>query len=549
MLERGLTWYEWQELYSDKLRTPFSITFAFVATHNHFIIDRGDKVFNRSAPVIKLPPGSSEGDHLTLLGLLNSSTACFWMKQIFHNKGSTVDEQGARQRTAPFEDFYEHDGTKLKQFPIPQSRPLELACALDQLAQRLQSLLPSSLAQRAVPNPADWQRAKQEAELTRSKMIALQEDLDWQCYQCYGLLDEALILPQDETPPIKLGERAFEIVMARRMAAGELQTTWFERHGSTPITEIPAHWPESYRQLVARRIETIEADHNIRLIEQPEYKRRWNTEAWEAQAERALREWLLNRLEEARYWPKVELTSVGRLADVAREDREFMQVAGMYRGRGDFDLRALVAELVKSEAVPFLPVLRYKESGLRKREQWERVWELQRREDEIDARVKLSAKHPQHLTEEQAIKLKAEEVGDIPVPPKYQSKDFREQSYWRLRGKLDVPKERFISYPRCEREVDPSLVVSWAGWDHLQQAQALANYYTTAKERDGWSVARLTPLLAGLLELLPWLMQWHNALDPQFTVSPGDFFKGFIEEEARALGLKIDEIKAWTPGD
>jgi hypothetical protein len=51
MLERGLTWYEYQELYVGKLRTPLSITFAFVATHNHFVLDRGGKVFNRHAQV------------------------------------------------------------------------------------------------------------------------------------------------------------------------------------------------------------------------------------------------------------------------------------------------------------------------------------------------------------------------------------------------------------------------------------------------------------------------------------------------------------------
>lgn len=43
MLERGLTWYEWQELYPAKLRTPLTITFAFVATHNHFVLDRGGR--------------------------------------------------------------------------------------------------------------------------------------------------------------------------------------------------------------------------------------------------------------------------------------------------------------------------------------------------------------------------------------------------------------------------------------------------------------------------------------------------------------------------
>ena len=40
-------------------------------------------------------------------------------------------------------------------------------------------------------------------------------------------------------PGLKLGERPFEIALARQVAAGEEQTSWFERHGSTPITEIP----------------------------------------------------------------------------------------------------------------------------------------------------------------------------------------------------------------------------------------------------------------------------------------------------------------------
>ena len=57
--------------------------------------------------------------------------------------------------------------------------------------------------------------------------------------------------------------------MARKLAAGELTTTWFERHGSTPVTELPDDWPDDYRRLVKRRIELIENDPNIRLIEQP----------------------------------------------------------------------------------------------------------------------------------------------------------------------------------------------------------------------------------------------------------------------------------------
>ena len=37
------------------------------------------------------------------------------------------------------------------------------------------------------------------------------------------------------------------------------------------------------------------------------FKRRWNTEPWEEQEKRALRHWLLDRLEDERYWPEPQL--------------------------------------------------------------------------------------------------------------------------------------------------------------------------------------------------------------------------------------------------
>jgi hypothetical protein len=410
-------------------------------------------------------------------------------------------------------------------------------------------------------------------------MIASQEELDWECYRIYGLLTEPCHLSAEQVPSINLGERAFEIVLARKVAAGELETTWFERHRSAPITELPTRWPEAYRQLVEKRIKLIESDRNIRLIEQPEYKRRWNTEPWEEQQERALREWLLNRLEDARYWPSPELTSCAHLADKVRRDAEFMTVANLYRNRTDYDLTELVVELVESEAVPFLPVLRYKPSGLRKREVWEQTWAKQREEDAIEAEVRrqlsvVSSQGPvvaggsvQSATDhgllttnsstaspkgelqvKQEIKRRQkEEVGDIPVPPKYETKDFLEATFWRLRGKLDVPKERFIVYPHCNRDADRTPVIGWAGWDHLQQAQAVAGYYERMRTNEGWSDERLLPLLAGVLELLPWLLQWHNALDPRYGMGLGDFFRSFVEEEARRMGKTLDEVRAWQP--
>jgi hypothetical protein len=362
-------------------------------------------------------------------------------------------------------------------------------------------------------------------------MIANQEELDWRCYRLYALLPANSTTSDFEygaPPEVALGERAFEIVLARRMAAGTLQTSWFQWLGIAPITAIPEHWPAEYRAVVQHRIELIESDRSIGLVEAPNCKRRWESAPWETLEQAALRDWLLSRLELPRYWPTSadqppQLTSTSRLADAARLDADFMQMAELYAGHADFDPSLLVAQLVNSESVPFLPSLRYTEAGLRKRTQWEDTWALQRREDAGEA------------------------VGNIPVPPKYKSTDFLKTDVWRLRGGLDVPKERWISYPGCERGADGSLVIAWAGWDHLQQATAIASYYLDMKDSEGWPPERLQPLLAGLLELVPWLEQWHNDVDPVYGERMGHYYKGFVSEEARAQGFTLDDLKAWKP--
>ena len=58
--------------FKQRFSSLLKIAFAFVSTHNHFVLDRGGKVFIQSAPVINLPTSTSEEDHFGLLGLLNS---------------------------------------------------------------------------------------------------------------------------------------------------------------------------------------------------------------------------------------------------------------------------------------------------------------------------------------------------------------------------------------------------------------------------------------------------------------------------------------------
>jgi len=526
-LERGLQWYEFSMFFKNRFRSRRQIIFAAVATHNHFVHAIGSNLCNRHAPLIILPTEASEDQHLELIGLLNSSLACFWMKQVFFPKGGDhVGQEGARVRRTWWDERYEYAGTQLQSFPIPVDKPLRLARRLDDLARQYALRLPETVAQTAIPTSGRIAQSRNEAASIRGQMYALQEELDWHCYQLYGLLPDDLRYTGDDLPELALGQRAFEIVMARQIAKGDLETAWFDRHGSTPITEIPSHWPTAYRKLVEHRIKVIETNKEITLIEKPEYKRRWSADPWDEQEQKALKNWLLDRLETPKYHKGTkdhpELTTTAQMADVASADPEFLQVAALYRGRPDFDVAALVAELVEVESVPLQPILRYKPAGLRKREVWERTWNLQRHQDA------------------------GKDVGDIPVPPKYTTADFLKTDYWRLRGKLDVPKERWISFPHCSTESDPSLVVGWAGWNYLQQATALVAYYD-ARKREGWDAKRLTPLLAGLDQLLPWIHQWHPEIDPEFGETAGQSYQTLLEQDAHELGLTLDDIRNWQP--
>jgi hypothetical protein len=534
MVDRGLTWYEYQELYVNKLRTPLTITFSFVSTHNHFILDRGGKVFKQSAPVIKLPDGASEDSYLGLLAVLNSSVACFWCQQVCHNKGGPG---GGSSKDEKWHDFFEFSSTALAELPLVEARPVDLGRAIDALATELSAALPAALFHEStkshLPPPTRLQldTACTKANGLRRRMIGLQEEIDWLCYGLYDILPTGSCIDHFcyfEPPEIELGERAFEILMARQIAQGKLQTRWFEWLGIVPITEIPTRWPQAYQQIVARRIDLIEHNRDIGLVETMNCKRRWEGQQWNDLERAALLEWLLDRLESLSSFSQspdkpLHLTSTNQLVDAVRFDAEFLRIAELYAGHADYDLNRLVADLVANEAVPFLTSLRYTDSGLRKRAQWEDAWKLQRRGDAGD------------------------NVGKISAPPKYVGKDFSKSGYWRLRGGLDVPKERWISYPGCERGVDGSLVIAWAGWDHLQQATALATYFIDMKEREGWSRERLQPLLAGLLELVPWLKQWHNDMNPDFGARMGDYYESFVTDEARALQFTLDDLRAWKP--
>ncbi len=524
----GRPWFEWHQYPQDAEASEFSLVFAFVATHNHFVLDRGGKVFKQSAPVIKLPEGAGEDEHFALLGVLNSSIACFWLKQESHPKAGSGIGRGVQDEA--WEDRYEFTGTTLQDFPLPASLPTQRGRVLDGLARRLGEQTPAAVCAVGVPKRENLKAAREEYDRIRAEMIAQQEELDWAVYRLYGLVEDDMTYGGD-VPKLALGERAFEIVLARQIDAGKEQSAWFARHGSTAITEAPTHWPAAYRELVEHRIELAITHPYLRLLEKPEHKRRWATEAWEKKEERALRGWLLDRLEDRRFWfdgaGRPLPRSVAQLADEVSRDRELAGVLSLWEGRLDLPVSKSLARLLDGEAVPFLAAYRYKERGLRTRAAWEHAWALQRKED--------------------AGTYDVERDGPILVPPNYTSADFTKVAYWSHRGKLDVPKERFVLYPAAGRDTDPTALLGWAGWDHAQQALALARL-VQEREADGWDDARLVPLVAGLAELQPWLDQWHADQDPSYGgISAADYFRGELDTRSRQVGRTSAQLAAWRP--
>jgi hypothetical protein len=562
LIDMNRPWWEHLEHYRDKLRTPLSIAFAFVATHNHFVLDRGGKVFKQSAPVIKLTADATEEAHLTLLGILNSSTACFWMKQVFQPKATATGDIST-DKGKPESNRYEFTGTGLEAFPLPPTSSAwddikSIARTTDRIAIAKTATLPAAVI-------AQW-AARRDTESLRDalaagsrnhtshhrQMIALQEELDWATYKAYGL--DPVGSSQGIVEDIELDSSGIDP-----------DDRPFMRSDEVAPTAVPPTWLTIYED----RRERINASPNLRIIETLVYKRPWwgrqgvygrlarDYDGWQAEA---LKSFLLDRLERlcdfdgrmndagtptATLPPA--LVSLGEVATAARRDPLFMEAAEVFTGDVAFDPLALVTSLVADESVPLLPSLRYKDSGLRKRREWERVWDLQRKEDAIDARTAIDPKHPQHLTQEQAQQQKQEQVGDIAVPPKYTSADFSKAHYWRLRGKLDVPKERFVSFPGILGQ-DGTPMIAWAGLDHLQLAKALGDFYGMVQtEYGGSDDPRLVPLLANLSELLPWVRQWHPESLPHYGGPPADFYEQFIRDEAASKSLTPDRLAAWTP--
>ncbi|MGC9541970.1 BREX-2 system adenine-specific DNA-methyltransferase PglX [Streptomyces sp. UG1] len=528
--KRTAPWYDWHQSTSGWDTHPWSIVFPWVATHPHFSLLRGSAVPLNSAPVIKLSASDTEEPHLELLGALNSSAVCFWLKQMSQSKGQPRIDQ--LRGGEAWEKIYEFTSTRLLDLPLPSTFPVDEARELDRLAAESRHVLREISDTRTRITGQFLASAQCRWSSIRARMIAIQEELDWKVYSLYGLLShgEELLAPSKDLPEVALGERAFEIALARRVAAGEAQTDWFHRHGTAPVPEIPDHWPRTYRDVVERRVNAIRENASLSLLEQPEYKRRWSAPPWDVIISEILRERLLDHCESPRLWwetspwgRRAVARTVRELTELLGDDKDFTEPAAHYApGTG---VAEILLDLLADEHVPQAAPLRYKASGLGKRQKWEELWEAQRQEDRrgpvgSDVRREL--------------------------PPRFTSADFFRLSYWKQRGKFDIPNERFVSFGSTVSPLSPTTPIGWAGWNAHERAGVVLDLLEAESHAHAHRPESALPLLRALADLLLWVTSYDDGPAPG---SPPDesTLRHVYEEHLLRRGLSAEDVSSWRP--
>lgn len=541
----GLAWFEFGRLTRSKVLQHLGITFPFVSTHMHAVVDRGGTLYKNTTRTVKLHEQHDASAYRSLTGYLNSSTVGFWCRLVMFPKAGDQVGDGARLSATQWNRHLEYAGNLLQQLPVPEleelrAKLLDLVVAAEEAIAKMaehaaDKVVATTLDRTPTLTALRDARTKSLAERAhlRDVLVSLQEEIDWRVYGLFGL--PTIEAPSVEVVRVPVGpnDRPFEVRLAREVATDISASEWFRVHKRDAPKAVGGPLADLYRQRL-RLLDDAQHGKQLRLLETPETKRRWSPPDEHKAFSDALRAWLLERIESVfRGQGQPEFRTARHLAlDLAR-DPAVAAAHELLTAESGLDLVHLVSDLVDAEGVPYLAGYRYNETGMEKRASWEETWRLQRIEDEDKTKLKAE--------------LTRLNLESIPIPDKYGRKDFL-RHYWGLRGKLDVPKERFITVPGGNIDEDTTPLVGWAGWDHLQVAQALSGLYQRRKAEDGWQKDRRVPLLAGLDERVPWLLQWHNQPSAAFSgMKLGEFFRDFVAAEAHALGVAVGDLRKWTP--
>jgi hypothetical protein len=303
--ETGKPWWGYHQVTTSKYMSP-SIIYGQIATHMHCLDCPQQSVIKHSVQLISFKENLIVN---ALLSLLNSSSSLYYLKQICYNKGAGAVEE---------RDRFDYAGGKVDQLPIPavllentviSKRASFLSKKCSGLGIIISDLQPRKLFERpgeaytdwyvkirgyqrpdsslnlswdtSVSLHSAWQSALKKMDETRKQMIALQEEIDWLIYGAYNLLPidhPAVNLSGTEKPlPIDRAQRPFSLILNNQ--------------------PVPAHWPVEQRKLWEARMQAIADNDLIREVEQPAYKRRWESPFDDRDFLKAYEWWLCEKAE------------------------------------------------------------------------------------------------------------------------------------------------------------------------------------------------------------------------------------------------------------
>jgi hypothetical protein len=197
-----------------------------------------------------------------------------------------------------------------------------------------------------------------------------------------------------------------------------------------------------------------------------------------------------------------------------------LAVAQIYAGSADADLANIIESLLRDNAIPDNPYRVYTAEGIRSLDKWKAVWALQDRED------------------------LGEKISKIPEPPDFTKEDFTQARYFQLRGRLNVPRERFILYA----DTSPP-TYGWNGWRDRDRALAQVEAFTLAEKHPTDPLPlptvadpRRCGATLGLWESLPDVKRWGNP-----ATKEGDHGEilALAQEACQKQSCPCEVVKEW----
>jgi hypothetical protein len=309
--DTNLKWFEYRRLARAKLNVDLNVIFPQIAMYNHACICDHAVLFKEKAQAIALKDSISEDASHALAACLNSSAAAFWLKQVCFNKGP--GKQGEHDR-------FEFSGNILGDYVVPkdiweksaiQTRLAQLGRACGERGKLLASLAPSLLFSKSGEAYDGWYRSLSGFIPPHPVISTPFESLD-------DLLERKEEAKKERSRLFgQLVSLQEEIDWAVYAACGLIPRDHFalgmETASTTDVWELapghrpfelarinsgpPADWGTNRQQLWVERLKVIRDNPNIASIEQSVFKRRWTELDYEEGFEEAFYDWLREKCE------------------------------------------------------------------------------------------------------------------------------------------------------------------------------------------------------------------------------------------------------------